>query len=81
MKITRHRIKGMKRGFPSYPSNGLMPTKHLVELDGDKIWRRVYDRYDGRKFVPLVKLGVCFADLSPQQKKQIGYSFATARED
>lgn len=79
MKITRHHIKGMQRGFPMYSTNGLMPTKFLVELDGDKIWRRIYDRYDGRKFIPLVKLGGLFADLTPKQRKQIGYSFANAR--
>lgn len=77
--ITRHRIKGMQRGFPTYPTNGLMPTKHMVELDGDKVWRRIYERYEGGRFIPLVKLGGLFADLTPKQRKQIGYTSANAR--
>ena len=46
MQITRTQIKGQLRGWPEYPSNMKMPTKYMVELNGDKRWRRVYQRIE-----------------------------------
>lgn len=80
--ITDHRVHHPKR-YPGYPSNGLMLTKHQVILNGDKTWRRVYERWDlslppiskhvvGRP-VALVKIKEERIDLTPDQCKQIGW--------
>ena len=80
-KITRFTIEGLKRGFPSYPSNGRMPTKFLIELNGDKRWRRVYDRFvKSGTYIPIVLDGSGYRDLTKEETKHIGYSFKTARK-
>jgi hypothetical protein len=88
VEITRHRVKGTLRGWGG--SNGLMQTKYVVELDGDKVWRRVYERwdysngnvsslYDGQP-VPVVKVKGKVFDLTSDQIILIGWDGRTARD-
>lgn len=83
--ITKSKVKWPQRGISLYPVHGLVQTKFMVMLDDDKIWRRVYDRYDGivgkdRKFVLVVKVLGEPIDLTPEQSKIIGYNGRNARQ-
>jgi hypothetical protein len=80
-KITARRIHPLKR-MPMYPTNGLMPTLHMVKLEGSKCWRRVYERYEtkahwpaGSKqgFIPVVKDDNEMRDLTAVERRHIGY--------
>lgn len=85
MTITRSMIHHPKR-YPGYPTNGKMPTKWMVETNGDKRWRRVYDRCDTPRrgdipavFIPGFLDVDGYRDLTPGESKALGYDFHQAR--
>jgi len=86
-KISQVRVHHPKR-YPWYPSNGRMQTKWMVKLEGGTAWLRVYDRCvsprDGSVaavFVPVIKRGQHYVDLTPEETAVVGYSFHAARKD
>lgn len=68
MKITRAWKKNLKRG-PKM-ANGLVETVYLVELNDDKVKRRVYEKWSNGKRPQLVvkfkeqQIGVSQEDIS-----------------
>ena len=76
--ITHHRIYATKR-MAMYPTNGLMPTRLMVKLEGSKVWRRVYERVEDAtyrrkiKFRAVVKDDGVMRDLTDAEQTTIGY--------
>jgi hypothetical protein len=82
--ITNHKVKRLRHSKLSYLANGLVPTRFVVVINNDKIWRRVYERWDRNVPsrprstvvggpVPLIKVRDRQIDLTPEQRKQIGW--------
>lgn len=85
--IARFYIKGLHRGWPSYPSNGRLPTKFLVQMDGgDTAWRRMYqdwsatNRYRTKPVPLVVKDGPDYRQLTPEELTLIGYDESTCHQ-
>ncbi len=80
--IAKSWTKGFRRGRPTYPTNGLMPSYHVCRLEGLTGVRRIYERYEPSHelkhgprgtFCPCVQVAGVWHDLTDEQMTQISW--------
>lgn len=78
-------LKHPKRGYPTYPTNGIMITRIMIKLEGESVQRRIYDTvvgYDKNRhaiFAPIVMIKGEVFQLTAEQVAQVAYDFKTCR--